>query len=347
MKLTFAEMKQLGWIPANPDTPEMRQSIMDRSKFKSKKNLLTLAGLTRTTPLPIYDVRVVDISYWQNPADIDYDLLCSQVDGFILRAVYSVWKDTFFDAHFNNIIARGKPIGAYHYIVGNQSPLLQAQAFRDAIEDKELQLGTHIDVEDTRPGTALNRQIVDSYAENLSIVHGKAKTIYTGHYAWQVIMNGADYTDYDLWVANYGVTQPAIPQQWTSWKLWQYTSSEVLPGYADRLDVSYFDGSKAAYRDWLDGVVEPPNTDPLYEVEVICTGLNIRKCPSTDCAVLYAVPRGTILPVYEEAGLWLRVGTDKYCSGNSIYVKRIEPPVVEPSDKEKLDLLWAAHPELH
>ena len=315
--------------PDNPHTPEMRMSVMDRSKFVHKKSLKELLlgrpyEVTRAGSFP-NEVKICDLSYWQNPKDIDYATFCKQFDGFILRAVYGVGKDTFFETHYNLIKAQGKPVGAYHYIIGNQSPLLQAQAFRDAIAGKELELGTHIDVEDTRPGTALTRQIVDSYAENLSIVHGKAKTIYTGWNAWQVIMNGADYTDYDLWVANYRVQYPAIPPQWITAKLWQYTSEEIVPGYRERVDCSWFNGTKEQFIDWYGGVPEPPaNEIPLYQVEVVCSGLNIRPQPNTDCTPLYAVPKGTILDVFEEVGLWLRVGQGRYCSGNPAYVKRIE-----------------------
>jgi len=90
-------------------------------------------------------------------------------------------------------------------------------------------------------------------------------------------------------------------------------------------------------------VPEPPVIEePIYQVEVIAGALNIRPQPNTDCTPLYAVPHGTILDVFEEVGLWLRVGQGKFCSGNSAYVRR-----VEMSDKEKLDTLWAWYEESH
>jgi len=36
---------------------------------------------------------IIDISYWQQPALIDYDKLAGQVDGVILRAAYGVKAD--------------------------------------------------------------------------------------------------------------------------------------------------------------------------------------------------------------------------------------------------------------
>jgi len=451
------------------------------------------------------------MSFWQG-TEIDWDLLCAEVDGFIFRSTYGIWQDTLFDWYYEEATKRGKPVGAYHYIIGNYSPLEQAYAFQKSIADKNLKLGIHPDVEDTRVGTALTRKVVDSYIENISMIIAPAKSIYTGKYAWKTIMGDVSYADYDLWVANYGVSTPALPYGWTDWKLWQYTSSGYLNGFKDRLDLNYFAGSKEDFALWIgeefntpeilevpefsqkdarwaseklgtspvtiggygclitalasvlryfgkptdpsivnkdlmrvDGylngnllvfdvvkkiypdivvdwdnfmsdeqsvslpkidallsneipvivhvdykpdttaidmhwvtivgkvdndyiIIDPidgatvrmsdrygnkiyravvykgvtMNEKPLYKVEVICSGLNIRSGASTNYPRLRTVLKGTQLDVYEEVGLWLRVGQGEYCSGNSMYVKK-----VEISDKEKLDLLWAAHPELH
>jgi len=327
--------------PTNFVTPEMQLSRMQRQfTSHSVMNVMTrtlgLQSLTQT------DVLLTDMSYWQG-TDIDWDLLCAEVDGFIFRGMYGIWKDTLFDWYYEEATKRGKPVGAYHYIIGNYSPLEQAQMFKNAIEGKELKLGIHPDIEDTRSGTALTRQVVDSYVENVAILIGVPKTIYTGKYAWQTIMGNTSYIDFDLWVANYGVSSPALPYNWNEWKMWQYTSSGYLSGFADRLDLNYFAGTKQDFANWIGEVYQPPVAEEtIYQVEVICAGLYIRSGASTQYPVLYTVLKGTILDVYEEVGLWLRVGQGKFCSGNSAYVKRIEM-----SDKEKLDTLWAWYEESH
>ncbi len=64
---------------------------------------------------------IIDISYYQSPVAINYDLIASQVSGVILRAAYGKWKDTAFDRHYAEFTARGVPVGAYHYIIGSVS----------------------------------------------------------------------------------------------------------------------------------------------------------------------------------------------------------------------------------
>ena len=43
-----------------------------------------------------------------------------------------------------------------------------------------------------------------------------------------------------LWLAGYGLGQPARPAGWSSWSYWQFTSVGVVPGIASGgVDVSY------------------------------------------------------------------------------------------------------------
>lgn len=287
---------------------------------------------------------IIDISYWQPPSEINYDLLAGSISGVILRACYATGKDTRFEQHYSEFARRGIPVGAYHYITGNVEATRQAEAFRDAVAGKILQLGLWADVEDIREGTRLTRQQVIDY---MTITEGLLGTldIYTSRAMWAAIMGTGShpYGSRKLWVANYKVAAPALPVGWSSWWLWQYASDGDLPGYNGNLDMNHFWGSDEQYQEWIGGEVpEPPDEDALYEVEVIASALNIRPQPNTDNIPLYAVPKGTILDVFEEVGLWLRVGQGQYCSGNSAYVKRIEM-----SDKEKLDTLWAWYEESH
>ena len=161
--------------------------------------------------------------------------------GVILRACYATGKDTRFEQHYNEFARRGIPIGAYHYIVGNVSAQGQAEAFRDAVAGKILQLGLWADVEDIRDGTVLTRQHVVDY---MTITEGLLGTlgIYTSRAMWAAIMGtGAHpYGSRKLWVANYKVAAPALPVGWTSWWLWQYASDGDLPGYNGNLDMNHF-----------------------------------------------------------------------------------------------------------
>ncbi len=46
-----------------------------------------------------------------------------------------------------------------------------------------------------------------------------------------------------LWIADYNVDHPEIPDGWNDWTIWQYTESFDLSGVNGKVDASYFNGS--------------------------------------------------------------------------------------------------------
>jgi len=51
---------------------------------------------------------------------------------------------------------------------------------------------------------------------------------------------------YTLWVANYGVSCPGMPSEWSAWSFWQSSDSGSVSGISDAVDLDSFDGSLAA-----------------------------------------------------------------------------------------------------
>lgn len=241
------------------NTPEMLASTMDRDQHKANAflRMLSFGAMAGNDA-----ITVLDMSYWQDHTRINYDLLCNSVEGFILRASYGIWKDTRVDIHYREIHKRGKPIGFYPYLVGNQSAQAQVDVFHDAIADKVRKLQNWADVEDRRPGTALTRQVVDSFLDKADTKFNERTEVYTGPYAWKEIMRTGGHGHRRLWVANYGVNSPALPigGDWDTWWLWQHTSSGRQPGYYGNLDMNRFNGTKEQWDRWVGGANPSPLT---------------------------------------------------------------------------------------
>ena len=224
---------------------------------------------------------IIDISFWQAPLKIDYDKLASQVDGVILRAAYGTSKDIHFDQHYAEFSARGVPLGAYHYLIGSQSMSRQAIAFATILDGKQLTLDTWMDVEDTRSGTRLYQNQVLEYA---SLVPNAG--IYTSRSRWHEIMGGAYLTDRKLWVAHYTTaSQPLMPVGFSSYWLWQYSSTGRLDGYAGNLDMNRFGGSEQEWLAWIgeEEEPEPEPEEPLFQARVYSWAtpyVNVREKPS-------------------------------------------------------------------
>jgi GH25 family lysozyme M1 (1,4-beta-N-acetylmuramidase) len=276
---------------------------------------------------------LIDLSSWQNPDLIDYDVLASQVSGVILRAGYGTVKDRFFDRHYAEFDARGIPVGAYHYLQAEPA-INQATALHNFIAGKSLLLGLWADVE----ANTLTRQVVLDYVQLAEAQVGELG-IYTSQSKWRAIMGGTYLNTRRLWVANYGVNVPALPQGWTTWWLWQYSDKGNLAGYDGSLDMNRFNGTQAEFDAWVGDEEE----DVLYKVRVITGALNVRSGPGLSFGKVDMLLYGATADVLEEQDGWLRIGVMRWISGNSLYVERVAGLTLE----EKVDLLWQAHEELH
>jgi len=296
---------------------------------------------------------IIDISFYQAPSAIDYDLLAENVSGVILRACYGIWKDTAFKRHYAEFTARGVPVGAYHYIIGSQPIQAQADAFNVAVGLKDMQLGCWIDVEDTRAGTRLSRQNVLEYAERQPDMG-----IYTSKGAWNAIMGGAYLTDRKLWVAHYTTNPyPLLPQGWDSWWLWQFTSSGRLPGYAGNLDTNRFNGDDADFAEWVGDLPIPEPEPKLFDAKVVTTPPNRLKTRYTPNGNVRPeadwLASGAVVPVYETHSTgWWRVAPEAWSSAT--WMQRVDnlplPPPMSGNYAyygavySQRDVRWKDHP---
>lgn len=214
---------------------------------------------------------IIDISYWQDPALIDYDKLAAEIDGAILRCAYSTYKDTRFEAHYRELSKRYLPLGVYHYIIGGVSANQQAETLAEATNGLELPLGYWCDVEDIREGTALNKAQVEAYLTYAETKLDKQVDIYTSKSRWQQIMqNSKNHSHRRLWIAHYtSADRPWIPDAWDKWYLWQFTDRARFEGYTrGGLDCSRYNGTELDW--WAELEQQPPeppveNPDPLPE----------------------------------------------------------------------------------
>ena len=196
----------------------------------------------------------IDISSWQDPSKINYDLLASQIDFAILRASYTgyggagdkVYPDKHFNKHYNELKKRGVKLGAYHYGCANTvaKAINEARFFISVIKDKEFEMPVYYDTEDTHHQAKLSKsalsQVVRAFCTTL-----ESEKYFCGVYASYSWFKNHLHLDqvkrFTLWVAHWGVSvaPPSIGAD-----IWQYTSSGKLNGYSGNLDMNW------AYRDF-------------------------------------------------------------------------------------------------
>ncbi|NLC39936.1 MAG: hypothetical protein GX763_03340, partial [Clostridiaceae bacterium] len=85
-------------------------------------NAQAVAASDDTLQVPANAYLVIDISEWQNPNSINYDLISRQIDGVILRIGFTGYghdknkvADVHFARHYAEFKSRGVPIGVYWF----------------------------------------------------------------------------------------------------------------------------------------------------------------------------------------------------------------------------------------
>lgn len=219
---------------------------------------------------------IIDVSYYQNPALIDYDKLCAAISGAIIRVAYGSgapgkWEgvDPEWERHYFEFNKRDKPLGGYQYLTEYQPVEEQVEVMRKGIEGKRIHIGRWADVEIERGAEVLTKQTVHKYLQLAETAMGEFG-IYTSYWYWYQIMGGYYYTNRKLWVAQYGVSKPDLPLGWSSYWLWQNhdTNTGRIDGYTHGgVDLSQFNGTQEQFDAWVNAepvAVEPKPPLVLY-----------------------------------------------------------------------------------
>ena len=192
---------------------------------------------------------VIDISHHQKPADIDYDLLASQISGAIIRVGYTgtgslePYMDETFNRHYWELTRRGVHVGAYWYSAAHEGDdgVREARAALKYLNGRHLDLPLYIDVEDPTHQEGLSRKdLTDQAIQFIRTVRGGGYSpgIYSGALWFKNKLDRGrlDGVTPSYWVAHWtGKSRPSFSGKYD---LWQYTSKGRLDGYAKNLDLS-------------------------------------------------------------------------------------------------------------
>ncbi len=130
-------------------------------------------------------------------------------------------EDPSFHKHWQEMKKAGIIRGAYHFYVTEDNPKEQAKFFIDTVTLKPGDLAPVVDVEiighNTQPGLTNRVKIL---LELIEKHYGVKPIIYTTARFWNKHLTD-EFGEYPLWVAEYQVDRPTLPQGWNVWHLWQ------------------------------------------------------------------------------------------------------------------------------
>jgi lysozyme len=141
--------------------------------------------------------------------------------------------------------AAGVLRGAYQYFRPSRDGAEQAKNFLAILGDDIGEFPPTADVE-TSDGVSA-KKLANELANWVEVVGartGRTPIIYTAPGLWSGWHMPAGFGADPLWVAHWtNAKQPRIPQGWTDWTFWQYSSNTRVPGIPARVDGDVFHGN--------------------------------------------------------------------------------------------------------
>lgn len=242
-----------------------------------------------------------DVSVFQDDPEtrrhVDFTRMKEVADFVIVRAGQNIWPDSDFAENWRRTKSNGLPRGSYWLYDSRADPERQAELWLERLGDDRGELPLFADFEEEYRGPFTGWRHWKVFLERVKSLAGtKEVGIYTAYFYWKNHAPNAGteleyFHQYSLWIANYGVPQPFVPDPWPAneWLFWQFTASGDGPFYGAEslnIDLNYFNGDAEAFAARF-GVPVPPDPgvpdNPTGKKYRVTTGtLFVREGPGTN-----------------------------------------------------------------
>lgn len=204
-----------------------------------------------------FAVHGIDAARFQDPADWPAARAAGVNFAFLKATEGGDLLDPMFGDHWRGAIRAGIPTGAYHFYYFCTPAEVQARWFIRNVPKVPGMLPPVLDLEwnpfsptcTLRPDGAVVRREARIFLAALEAHYGQRPIIYTtpGFFSDTGIgkLRAAEF-----WLRS--TAKPlaeAFPGQ--RWRFWQYSSTGLVPGFVNEVDLNLFNGSARDWADWL------------------------------------------------------------------------------------------------
>ncbi len=207
----------------------------------------------------------IDVSAYQGSSIAWHSVASSGISFAYIRAADGAGSpDGQFGTNWRGAVAAGVTPGAYLFFEPNQSPVAQADLLISQLRSVGFTHGDlvpTIDVETTdgEPQSVVVANLRTA-VNTVSAAIGALPAIYCSPSWWNGNINSAAFTLDPLWVANWFVSQPSVPENnWggTGWQVWQYSDAGVVPGIPGHVDLDQGGARSLPYYGFPDPLALP------------------------------------------------------------------------------------------
>jgi lysozyme len=190
--------------------------------------------------------RGIDVSHTQGEIDWSKVAATGVSFVFIKASEGDDWQDPLFEKNWSGAKEAGLLRGAYHFFRPDDAGATQAANFLASVSLVSGDLPPVLDVEVS--GSVASEQIVTevrAWLEKVKSESGLTPILYTDPTFWRSLDTSA-FSDYPLWIADYDVDRPTVPDGWPAWTFWQHSSTGSVSGVEGSVDLDVFNGSTQA-----------------------------------------------------------------------------------------------------
>ncbi len=152
------------------------------------------------------------------------------------------WTDPQFAVNWRAMKAAGLLRGAYHFFEPADDAAGQAQFFLDTVQFTAGDLPPALDVETLGSSATALWDGVETWLQTVAAATNVQPFLYVDPAFANANLIPASLAAYPLWIADYGVAEPALPAGWSSWLIWQHSQSGTISGITGAVDLDQLDG---------------------------------------------------------------------------------------------------------
>ena len=201
---------------------------------------------TTNTSLTVPQIIGIDISKYQGKVNFK-KVKASGITYVFIRATEGItYQDVDFKSNIAAARAAGLVVGAYHFYETNDAPAAQLNNFKNMASLQSGDLPPVIDIEKLHNNDSIDlTKNIQIFVDGLESYYGVKPIIYSGYNFANKYMKG--FGGYPLWLAEYEVTKPNLPEGWSDWTFWQWSQSNTVDGLDGNVDADRYNGSKASF----------------------------------------------------------------------------------------------------
>lgn len=272
-----------------------------------------------------------DISLWQDdnstPQMFNFDTAVTKgVRFFGIKVSQGDYLDPDYTMNWHNCKLRKFKRMGYHFISWNVDIVTQANTFISVLKNDPGEIYPVADFEMRTgvPSASIASEKLWEFITRVEDGLGREVMIYTSPSYWKEFGSKNIKFNKKLWIANYGVLFPTVPEPFEDWLFWQYGEGKGtgLEFGAESLDLDQdvFNGDEAKFKQMFGSEMPQVYIPPVIELpefahRVLVQNLNIRTGPGTNYPSVGKLNVGEILEPLEinGANAWIKTNRGYVC----------------------------------